>query len=638
MVDVDIQAIVDHLGKRVIFLQPLYEAIANSLEASATKIRVSFETSISVNEEIRPSIIGFTITDNGEGFTSDNRVSFGRFWTAHKAKIGCKGSGRFTWLEVFKTIQIESHVKAENVVVTIPFDLSFNKEKIYVKQENVTDNLTSITFSDVTEKFYAPSPAIGKGVDKRADADIDQLVSNVQDYLLIKLFLLKKEKVPFEIEFCLNEKTKIINWESIPPLSEQNFQIKSQDYPSSFDFVLYYQFISDGKNSKKICYCSNSRSTKTLEGDDFGFTSPFPNEDSLLALVCSSYLNDKDDDSRTDFTELSHLRSETIDCPLLFSDITQEVRGQLNSLVKAHYPNIAEVNHSEEENAINTAPYLSKYIKQNNDVVKSHDSLIEAAKKNFENEKTESQQKFQKLLSDKSVDPAEFNDSVSKLSEVAATELGEYVFYRDSILHALQLGVADPEKKEAFFHNIFMPMQTDCHPEDAGAPYLNNLWILDDKFMTFSFAASDEAYKCICKHFLDIDCGGKRRPDLLAFFNSNGTEKDVIITEFKGASASFEQKNKALTEILLNTKMLRKDMPNIRTVWGYIITTLDNPFIEAIEVSGNYISLFSEEDKFKSYYGFFKTVNLHVFILDYDAIVSNALARNKTFIDILKKS
>ncbi len=40
--NVDIEAIIRHIGKNITFLQPVYEAIINSLEAKADKIEVEF--------------------------------------------------------------------------------------------------------------------------------------------------------------------------------------------------------------------------------------------------------------------------------------------------------------------------------------------------------------------------------------------------------------------------------------------------------------------------------------------------------------------------------------------------------------------------------------------------------------------
>lgn len=54
------------------------------------------------------SIHSFSIEDDGEGFTQKNIEAFSTLWTDNKRQIGCKGSGRFTWLSVFNIIQVDS--------------------------------------------------------------------------------------------------------------------------------------------------------------------------------------------------------------------------------------------------------------------------------------------------------------------------------------------------------------------------------------------------------------------------------------------------------------------------------------------------------------------------------------------------
>jgi hypothetical protein len=108
---VNIETIVEHLSKEMKFLQPVYEAISNSLEAHATNIEITFYKSASLSDEYA-KINGFKIVDNGDGFTKKNEDSFNEYLTKNKANLGCKGSGRFTWLKVFDKINITSELGA----------------------------------------------------------------------------------------------------------------------------------------------------------------------------------------------------------------------------------------------------------------------------------------------------------------------------------------------------------------------------------------------------------------------------------------------------------------------------------------------------------------------------------------------
>lgn len=189
---VGIKTAVSKLNNKVEFLQPVYEAISNSLEAHAHNISVEFSvdnSQINISKEIASSekIKGFTITDDGEGFTKDNIESFSELWTAHKKSIGCKGVGRLTWLKVYQHIDIYSKLK--NYEVTFCFSEDFTSEDIIpqsISDNSENNNITRLTFRDVTENFYRKQKD-GNVYDAREKADIDILVLSKLDTAFSKL-------------------------------------------------------------------------------------------------------------------------------------------------------------------------------------------------------------------------------------------------------------------------------------------------------------------------------------------------------------------------------------------------------------------------------------------------------------------
>jgi hypothetical protein len=107
-------------------LQPLFEAVVNSIQeigevkrkqraSSKGRVFVTIERS---SEQIfmkegglpfsnRP-ISGFTIEDDGIGFTEENFKSFQKSDTTRKIRKGGKGVGRFLWLKAFDGVKIQS--------------------------------------------------------------------------------------------------------------------------------------------------------------------------------------------------------------------------------------------------------------------------------------------------------------------------------------------------------------------------------------------------------------------------------------------------------------------------------------------------------------------------------------------------
>lgn len=638
MVKANIKDIVANLGKDVKFLQPLFEAIINSLEANAKKIRVTIQQDPTIFDDFS-SIHSFSIEDDGEGFTQKNIEAFSTLWTDNKRQIGCKGSGRFTWLSVFNIIQVDSFLADQNKHIHINFDLNFDGQ-IITDNVEVEKNKTIITFSNVTDKFYHRN-IDGKIKDKRYSSDPQKIKQEILNYLLIKLFLLKKQDVDFEISILCEKSAKEnpievkINPSDIPNLDYENFSIRSKVNDEDFLFQLYYLFKTDGANTKRLYFCSNSRATKEYDSDSLGFSSHLPNKDSFIMMLCSEYFNNKDNDSRNDFTELSFLKYATDEIPLLTNDILSETRPVMQRIIRNKYPEIERINVEEENAAIEKNPHLIKYIKENKEIVKSKESLTIAAQKKFNDEKIKVRNKIEQVLSNNNVSASEFEKTINEITDIAYYELGEYIVYRDTIIKALAKTM-NTEAREKVFHDMFMPMKTSNSNDSINDRLLSNLWLLDDKYMTYLYASSDKSYKRIVKDLNLELVESLTRPDMCVFLSSNDDtkSKDALIIEFKSAKADLDEKRKALSELPDNVMTLRNDVTNIKTVWSYGITEIDESFEKSL-LGQDYEPLFSNGES-KIYYKYLKNANTHVYFIDYQSIIDDALSRNSTFIEILK--
>ncbi|MGB7963681.1 MAG: ATP-binding protein, partial [Propionicimonas sp.] len=107
-------------------LLPLLEAVVNSIQAIDTRfgdeagqgslcVRVYRDPQDALDlltpgpgrAPLKP-IVGFTIEDNGVGFTPENMASFETLDSDYKAGIGCRGVGRLLWLKAFDQVEVRS--------------------------------------------------------------------------------------------------------------------------------------------------------------------------------------------------------------------------------------------------------------------------------------------------------------------------------------------------------------------------------------------------------------------------------------------------------------------------------------------------------------------------------------------------
>ena len=220
-------------------------------------------------------------------------------------------------------------------------------------------------------------------------------------------------------------------------------------------------------------------------------------------------------------------------------------------------------------------------------------------------------------------------------------ELGRYIAYRQQIIERLKQLNDDNEKIEELFHKLFMDLSTDFNNQDSKEyHYKQNMWLLDDKFISFSYIASNKTFNQISsilnKTKISKKDKGSDRPDLFLSFSDNETTENVdcLVIEIKGIGTSDDEKNKSITELANNVKTIRKQFPNIRNIYSYIITNIDETFLETINAQDFKPFLTKNESEF--YYRYYENNNNHAYVISSNVIAESAHFRNKVFLDLLK--
>lgn len=184
------------------FTGMLAEAISNSIQAGATDI----ECKISGD-----NFDCVVITDNGEGFHTDNIISFQTFLSEYKKnKFGSKGMGRLSYLYLYRDVNIESETLIENQPkkVSIKFD----------SNDWVLDQKEDIRNQNINEfKSYTKLKLIGYRRERKGSSI--NLKKTVDD--------LKSELLPLII-LTPNIKISILY-----PTKGEYYEISSDDIPAN---------------------------------------------------------------------------------------------------------------------------------------------------------------------------------------------------------------------------------------------------------------------------------------------------------------------------------------------------------------------------------------------------------------------
>ena len=546
---VPITNIVRQFSNSISLFQPFIESITNSLEANANKIDIIIDFSKDkslIEDQNQYRFDSFSIIDNGEGFTSENINSFLTYLSDHKIKLGCKGIGRITWLKVYSFIHIESYVK--NQLIKILFHENFSDQDINITQINDEyKSKTIIKFTKIKEKY-------NNSIILDPTNFTDELMSSIYSSLLVKFFILNIAKKEFSINITnnINKNTCQISNNDIPEFNQQDFTIDQDNH--SYNFKCYYQFDDKQMLKNKIYFYADGRVVNTNKTNNIHLE--IPENKSAIFLIASDYFDAKVNDERNDFKIYD---SPNLVPEVSWNTITKKIQQVVDDIIVSTFPDIEQNNKKILNELKDEFPYLSHYFDKDKSKIKKRKQLIENAKREFEREKKNVSQKFNKLLMNNKINTNEFEKIISDISTIASLELAEYIVYRQQIIHALEVMNDNNEKTEEKIHNIFMKKHTESFSK-TNEVYDNNLWLFDDKYMTYIYAASDIEIKKYSAALNEIgeSLNTKYRPDLAVFFSNNDNrQKDALIVEFKSCGASIEEKSKSFWEINRNAQAIR---------------------------------------------------------------------------------
>lgn len=609
-ISINLNKIVSDISEENILERVLREAITNSIHARATNIECRIKTSKTLIANI-DEIEKILISDNGEGFTNDNIKSFKQYGSDYNTKKwGAKGTGRFCFLKISDKIKYKSLGKE--------IELNSDGEILTNDLEN-TDN-TILELSNIKEKF--------KNYPKD---NIEQSIDKVIDTILPTLILIKKEKyIPnLTIKFYENDNNlKSFSLNDIPKFNVKTIDIKSEiDKEKAYKFdILYYIGDCNKKDIKVGGYCADFIKVKK-----FNFKVNIPN--SYIILVQSQYFNETVVDDRIDFI-IKDKKIGTIN-QLSWCVIDKCLKKELQNIFDTSFKDLKDKNKKSFESAIDKFPFFKKnfqLIETNTigyldakDYVSGSYSLLNK----LENDLRE--------LQIKSLDNNLTEKEFKEILDSSSLELAGYVVNRQIVISEMQKYINENTDDEKKIHNLLMP-RGEIYSDDLNDLRNCNLWLIDDKFMSFSKALSDKSIKELKKQLGEYEKkfkGEYLEPDLVVYFNSEQLSKMVVI-ELKPFAINGEiDRNKinAINQISDYADIINTNFTEIKEKWYYMITTIDDNFKRQLKNAG-YQKLFSIGEIY-----FFYNPNLqtHFYILDMQTLLNDANARNKVFMDILTK-
>lgn len=586
---VNIERVVDNL-KNIKLNNIFFEAITNSIQAKATKIEIKIYSRnlYEDREKIPPYVDKIEIIDNGDGFNEENLKSFKEYGSKHKISLGCKGVGRFVYLKLFKHIDI----KSKNI------EFSFNVNGVE-KERKASNSETKIL-------FLKPKDDIS--------IDFKDLEQSIREHFLAYFLIHHKNTMrPIEINIYNNDKLKCnILSNQTPTFKEKQFNI------GKYSFTLTYAYGNKELDNEGYYVADKRVVSKNSDLENEKKYNLFKdNELKIYFILESEYFNKNVSNERNELLIYPKQKNTLQFHDLCWEDIHNELDIQLKEIYKENGFDIDKTIKKNRKEAIKNFPYLGAYFDNSNGL--NIEQMQKNAKKEFENDKIFLRNENNKNDKDYEV----------KLSKVTQAELAEYVFDRNKLIQQLRESVKKGDIEEKI-HNLFMSKKT---LDDKQNYKTNNVWLFDDRFMSYDKIFSDIQIKDI---FPKLHQNIEKRPDVLSIIsNSYKKEKitDILLIEFKRPDNKITPAG-AEEQLLEYGRYINSQVSEKIRIWAYAFLKFNDDVINRLQ-DKSYNRIFTS-DKYPLYYKYHESNNMIINFLDYNSLICDAENRNKLFLDILQ--
>ena len=586
-----------------------FEAFANALDAGATDFYIDIKQGNELKE------LSLALTDNGIGFTDERFRKFGKLFDVEE-EPSHKGLGRLVYLCYFGKVHVESCFN-NSVRRVFDFDESFKGTSQTIHTGN-EDNGTVLTMTEFLGTKLGRNDYIKPSYIKNA------LLEN----FYMKFYKAKLAGKQLNIFIRLFVDGQIVSEETITTDSMPSFSVKElttqMDFFNSIELYYYVREVEIKETKVITALAIDDRSHRVeIIADE-----NLPKGYEMIFLLISESFQGNIDGTRQNLTisdnELTIIKT-------IF-------RNGISEVIKEQFPQINKNNEKRVTYLKQTFPHLCGYFDNNDIGYSSQTDILKKAQDKFFRDQKE-------ILGAKELNDEQFNKSL----DLSARALTEYILFRQNVIKRMK-GLGKNNKEEEL-HNLIAPKYAEFHGQDVVTDmYRNNVWVLDDKFMSYSTVLSEAEMSRVIDVLTEGEVRNKDndRPDITLFFsgdpNDVSKKVDVVIVELKRLGLSVEQNS--IVEIQLDTRTRRLAEyygKRIQRMWFYGIVDFDDQY--EMHLRDNYFNPLFSNGKiyFRS-----KPVSLdltssqsviqNAYILDFSAMVEDANSRNSTFLKILQHS
>lgn len=595
--------IAEHYKGGVTARDVIREGVTNSIQAGASEVSVDlwFEKQQDLfGDEVRNVLDRITISDNGEGFTHDNLNYFDEICTGHKDDIGGKGVGRLAFLKYANHVQVRSQMPLELVEFRYTADFKLDD----VSRSNSQGALqTTIIISDLKEKI---------------NTQVTKLVNSMCDDLRLLLFLKKQAGYPISITFTHNSKQPFAD--AVTFSGEQIEALKTRSFEVSGEIFDCYLFREDAPRKGIVAMlCADE-----LCVEEYQISKRFDTCRYLISIT-SPYLNRSSNIERQKL-EIPKTASDTdlvspISRDILMPRIHDECLAMINETAEGDIDAFKVANI---ERLQKYYPFITLDSLNGDAAMLDADQIVKAYRAQ---QARREDQLVEDLIEGRKV---AFDD----ISHLASDDLARFIVHRALVVDSL--AKMPREAAEDVLHNAILKKRSDGNDIRE-----NNVWLVDDKFLSYSSIYSDVGLAQIVRDVgAETESKQQRKPDVAAFFSKDdeGHPNKLVIIEFKKPGADIFENSKALQQCRLYADELVRRIETIREVFAFSIVEIDDEFYRDMKRTGfkDVFSL-SERVVYDDFViGSADDIPLHLYVMPAASLITDAKARNRVFEEVLR--
>lgn len=681
--EVRAQDIVDSvdLSKSEVFL-PLYESIVNSIISLLRtgrkdgKIDVFIERENVDNSELElfekkvPPIKSIEIVDNGEGFTEANFKSFNAPYTKLNKKYGCKGIGRFTMLAMFNSINVVSIYQENEKWYRREFVFDGTKELVYnnrieLDAKDTHEYQTKVKLTDCNNNELKPYTA----------RNAEEIAKGVKNHCFI--YYLCGQLPTINIVEFTEDGAKSLDVENYFKLEQKDKEKEIQVRDNTFRIYIVRSPKESNRKYNYVYFCANSRTVggkRDLSKIDQLFLYPIMENGESVFLdiyVVSDYLDSHINNSRTSF-RIPDSKSDIegdFNAEISMEEILTRIAEELAELYESFVLATKERTIKEAKQYIETqAPQYRSFLLRQDVLNRMPPNLSSEKKEEFFHREAVTadkrlEEKINAFIEQKVINDEQIAQMVKDMREKSAYDmdkLTDYVMRRKAVIKLFRkmLDARSDGKYEleSLIHNLIFPM--GLTNKEVSYQY-HNLWLLDERFATYQFIASDKSITSVSKVKSSLE------PDLLMFKNESdyldnrmsfgpddaGEIDSMVVFEFKRPGDTAHQKKKTdkawdFSELILKyfddflyrgkNKNYRKNTVNVNEntpKFGYIIMDVIPPELERYNLQHEW-----KKTPFGSFFRMIPGINLHLETITYQNLLRSVEKRMNPFFDHLFSS